>query len=187
MRYPAIVAAVLLAGCAELKTTVSPPPDEIRSVVRLYTERGVRDLELTRNTFDRPRYVRMQAAAGLAALPEIYRQLGIPDARLLNEDESLFGRRYMNVRHALNGVRMSRYLNCGSTFVGGPDTYHLVLTVMTVMEQVGPGSEVRTWVDATGRDPTGAGTPPVQCSSTGLMEREIARRLQGSGPGGAAT
>ncbi|HEX8394684.1 MAG TPA: hypothetical protein VF665_20225 [Longimicrobium sp.] len=181
MRYLTLAAAVCLTGCAGMKSTVSAPDEELRSVVRLHTARGVRDLELTRRTFDQPRFVRMQWDAGLAALPAVYEQLGIPSAAMLNQDDQLFGRRYMRTRHSLGGVRMSRYLNCGSTFVAGPDTYELTLTVMTTLRPTGGGSMVRTWVDATGRDPAGSGTQPVQCSSTGLLEREIVRLLNSGG------
>lgn len=187
MRYLTFAAVACLSGCSAMRSTVSVPPDEIRSVVRLHTARGVRDLELTRNTFDRPRFVRMGSEDGLAALPAIYEQLGIGSAQVLNAEEQLFGRRYMRARHELGGVRLSRYLNCGSTFVGGPDNYEIVLTVMTIMKPTGGGTSVRTWVDATGRDGAGSGTQPIQCSSTGLLEREIVYRLGGGGTGLTST
>ena len=181
MRYVTFAAVACLTGCTAMRSTVSAPPDEIRSTVRLHTDRGFRDLELTRNTFDRPRFVRTGSTAGLAALPAIYAELGIPSAEVLNTEDNLFGRRRMRARHELAGVRMSRYLNCGSTFVGGPDSYELVLTVMTILRPTGGGSTVRTWVDAQARDVVGSGTMPIQCSSTGLLEREILQRL-GGGP-----
>ena len=178
MRYLWLVGSLALVGCSLTRSEVSPPPAELRTVYRLETPRGFREYELTRTTFSQERFIRGEWQAAWAALPAIYEELGVGGSAVLNEDEHLFGRRWMQARGNLGEVRLSRLLRCGSLHLGGEDRFNVALTVMSVVSPVAGGSRVRTWVDATGRDNTGPGSPPVQCASTGWLEAEIARLLQ---------
>jgi hypothetical protein len=179
MRYLMLAAACAVTGCSGLHSEISPPPPELRSTYRLESARGgYRDIELTRTTFGPAAFVRGPWQAAWTALPAIYAELGIEGSGVMNQDDHLFGRRGMPARGRLETVRMSRVLRCGSLHLGGEDRFNLTMTVMTELVPSAGGSTVRTWVDASGRDATGPGSPPVQCASTGWLEGEIARRLQ---------
>ena len=178
MRYAVMAAAIGAAACSAGPREVNVPPPEIRTVYNFTTARGTtRDVETIRTTFDQARFVTGSWEATWRALPAVYGSLGIGGSGVLNEEEHLFGRQYLQVRLDLAGTRLSRIVRCGSLFAGGETVNPVTLTVMTLVEPVPGGSEVRTWLDATSRDVGGSGSPPVQCGSTGWLEREIVRRL----------
>ena len=177
MRYLWLLGSLALVGCSLTRSEVSPPPAELRTVYRLETPRGFREFELTRTTFSQERFIRGEWQAAWAALPAIYEELGVGGSAVLNADEHLFGRRWMQARGSLGEVRMSRLLRCGSLHLGGEDRFNVALTVMSELSPSTGGSTIRTWVDASARDNTGPGSPPVQCASTGWLEQEIADRL----------
>ena len=176
MRY-LVLAAVCTTFTGCLPSEISPPPSEIRTVYRLQTARGYRDIETHRTTFSQEKFVRGSWQGAWDALPAVYAELGIQGS-VMNEDDRLYGRRWMRARGHLGQVRMSRLVRCGSLNLGGEDSFSLTVTVMSELSPSAGGSTVRTWVDASGRDITGPGSPPVQCASTGWLEGEIVRRLQ---------
>lgn len=178
MRYLVLAAALAVTGCSAMRSEISAPPGEITTTYRLETRRGFRDIDVTRTTFSQEKFIRGTWQTAWDALPAIYAELGIGGSGVMNADEHLFGRRWMRAQGSLGEVRMSRVLRCGSLHLGGEDRFNLALTVMTELSPAGGGSTVRTWVDASGRDMTGPGSPPVQCASTGWLEGEIAARLQ---------
>jgi hypothetical protein len=178
MRYLVLAAALAVTGCTATRSEISPPPSEIRTMYRLETSRGFRDIEVTRTTFSQEKFIRGDWQRTWDALPAIYAELGIGGSGVMNADEHLFGRRWMRAHGSLGEVRMSRVLRCGSLILGGEDRFNLALTVMSELSPSAGGSTVRTWVDASGRDMTGPGSPPVQCASTGWLEAEIAARLE---------
>lgn len=178
MRHASMAAAIALAACSPTPRQVPVPPAEIRTVHTFQNTRGVtRDIETTRTTFDQPRTVPGEWRRAWLALPAVYASLGIADSEVLNEEEHLFGRRYMRVRASLGETRLTRIIRCGSLSPGGEGVNPVTLTVMTLVEPMPGGSRVRSWVDATSRDVAGSGSAPVQCASTGWLEREIVRRL----------
>lgn len=178
MRYLSFAAALSLAGCSAMNSTVSPETGELRSTYQIqHPNGGTRYYELTRPSFTPPQYVSTSWNAAWQSLPGVYERLGMRGA-VLNQDENLFGFRRARAFRTLGGTRMARLLRCGSELVGNASTMEVTLTVMTILEPSATGTSVRSWVDATARDQTGPGST-VQCSSTGLLEREIVRQLSG--------
>jgi citrate lyase gamma subunit len=73
---------------------------------------------------------------------------------------------------------LSRYFTCGSTALGteAADTYRLQLSVVSTVLRQGSGSRLETTVEAIARQP-GTSSAPVNCSSTGELEKAIANRV----------
>jgi hypothetical protein len=178
MRYLLLAAAFSLSGCWAPRSTISPETGEIHSTFQIQggPRTTNRVYELTRTTFTRPQVIRTSWSSAWAALPAVYERLGM-NGSVLNPDENLFGFRHVRAFRSLGDTRMSRLVNCGHQLIGDSGSLEIQLTVMTILEPAGAGSTVRTWVDATARDQSGSGTAPVQCASTGWLEREIARGL----------
>lgn len=115
-----------------------------------------------------------------AALPAAYEALGLRGGGPAGE--RLFGVQRMDVSRALNGVRLSRYLDCGATVsVPNADSYAVTLQVSTLLTpSTAASTRAETLVQATARPRDTSGNP-VACTSTGALERQIAEGLRPAG------
>ncbi|HEV2146892.1 MAG TPA: hypothetical protein VGR37_05800 [Longimicrobiaceae bacterium] len=125
--------------------------------------------------------VPLAAEQAWAALPAAYEALGLRGGGPAGE--RLFGVPRMEASRALNGVRLSRYLDCGATVsVPNADSYAVTLQVSTRLTPVtGSSTRVETLVQGTARPRDTSGNP-VACTSTGALERQIAEKLRPAGP-----
>lgn len=107
-----------------------------------------------------------------------YRALGIP-ITTLDSTTATVGAVRVPVRQKLGGHQISHYLSCGSTITGQlmADAYRVSMTAVTQLRPTSNGTAVRTSVSATAQDQSGNSSDPVQCGSTGAMERDIAAAL----------
>jgi len=120
--------------------------------------------------------VRAPASLAWSALPQAYARFGLGTtayaaARVVTSQS--------NVRRMIGGVRLSRMLDCGSA-AGSPraDNYTIALSVSSRVDSVGPAATVlRTRVHAIGHD-VSVTSHPVQCSTTGYLERQLANAVQ---------
>lgn len=120
--------------------------------------------------------VRAPAAVAWGVLSEAYARFGLGTtshaaARVVTSQS--------NVRRMIGGVRLSRMLDCGSA-AGSPraDNYTIALSVASRVDSVGPATTIlRTRVHASGHD-VSVTSHPVQCSTTGYLERQIANAVQ---------
>lgn len=116
------------------------------------------------------------ASVAWRVLPQAYGRFGLgttshAGARVVTSQSS--------VRRMIGGVRLSRMLDCGSA-AGSPraDNYTIALSVASRVDSVGPAATVlRTRVHATGHD-VSVTSHPVQCSTTGYLERQLANAVQ---------
>ncbi|HEX8903929.1 MAG TPA: hypothetical protein VF771_03765 [Longimicrobiaceae bacterium] len=117
----------------------------------------------------------------LQALPGVYEQLGITGAGLLEADpaQRLFGRRHIRLYHRLGRTPLSRIIDCGDTYAGNADTYDINMSVTTAVVPMGERTQLRTWVEALGRQQTSSSTL-VNCMSKGLIEQSIYRMVNDS-------
>lgn len=125
--------------------------------------------------------VPLASARAWAALPAAYAALGLP-AGQGGEAEGRAVTGPLRLSRALNGVSLSRYLDCGSTLsLPNADAYAVTLHLDTRLEPAGAGAtNVATLVQASAR-PRDTGGNPVSCTSTGLLERRLAEELQRAG------
>lgn len=120
--------------------------------------------------------VPIPAVQAFDALPAAYAKLGIPNIAVVDNTAGVYtiGIRNLRAHGALAGVRLSRYIDCGSGTLGVPaDSYDVNLSATTYVTPDGDGSVLHTLVAANARDP-GDNRPPVRCSSTGQFERQLA-------------
>lgn len=73
---------------------------------------------------------------------------------------------------------MSRIVDCGLTTMGSQraNSYRVWLTVASQLQPSGTGTTLRTTVAAKAQDPSSS-TSSIQCGTTGVLEREIAKQL----------
>lgn len=114
------------------------------------------------------------------ALPEAYAALGI---EVVHNDPARrqIGNRRITTTRRIGNIAASRVLNCGQTVAGQPAAGVHRLTVdllTTVSDAPNGGSVIETRIIAHGRDQTSS-SDPVQCTSTGFLESQIALYTRG--------
>lgn len=124
----------------------------------------------------------------MAALSEIYPDLGIPIGTLMTGAGQIGNRNYRVPGHRLKTMQLSQVLDCGQESVTGSraDVDDITLNVLSTVKPAGDsGSIVSTYVTATAR-PFGTSSDPVTCATSGRLERIISERvvkaLGGSAP-----
>jgi hypothetical protein len=172
-----------LAACATASSPGSQPPGSSRMVVRDETGTGgaaaEAELDIDRRSVDG--MVAANAEQVWAALPGVYQALGIERAGVMNADpaQRMFGRQYMRLYRRLGSRSLSTYIECGSTYAGDADTYDITMSVSTQLVPAGDRTQVRSWVQASGRQQASSSTP-VRCMSKGSLERAIVTMLSDS-------
>ena len=92
-------------------------------------------------------------------------------------------------RGAINGRRVSEYLDCGNSNLGAPiaDVYSVRMSIQSSVVPAGTGSTVQTRITAFARDMNGSSSTPVHCNSRGRLESYLqAALLQALGNAQAA-
>lgn len=107
------------------------------------------------------------------ALPAAYDSLKIPVTRLDSADR-IIGGADLRVRRVLGKVRLSRYLECGTTQIDpNADSYEIHLSVLTrVHPAASGGSMIATTVEAMARSVSFA-AEWVRCTSKGELESRL--------------
>lgn len=159
-------AAVPAAGSVDADTWIQS--DLGTSITNLRT---VEDIHVHRDTLHGvtdavlPHVVTAYTAKGLSVTTVD------PESRLVGSVQT-------RLRRTLDGVRLSRYLSCGSTVMGDrADRYEVYLTVVTQVEPLGVGTGVYTHVRASAVRGGSSGSS-IRCQTRGRLEREILGRLQ---------
>jgi hypothetical protein len=114
-----------------------------------------------------------------AALPGAYAAVGLTGGGVIDEAARQFGMAPTTLPRRLDNSPLSRFVDCGSTrLIPNADTYAVRLQVSTqLVAEVTGVTRVQTVVEGTARPREMSGNP-VLCSSTGELERRIARQLQ---------
>lgn len=112
-----------------------------------------------------------------SALPAVYDSLGIPRS-VLDPSSRMIGNRGLQIRRQLGGVRLSKYLDCGSAQARpSADFYDVNLSVVTQLQAIDAGNtRVVTTVDAMGR-PVSFSGEYIRCATTGEIESRISSML----------
>jgi hypothetical protein len=113
-------------------------------------------------------------------LPGAYQFLSIP-LTTIEPSEHLIGNRGLQLHRDLGGVKLSRYLDCGST-QGAPsaDSYDVNLSVITQLEPIdSTHTAVVTTIDAVAKPVLFVGEY-VHCGTTGSIESKISKVLAGA-------
>lgn len=173
MRSLGIAATVvLLAGCAS-SAPVGSTPERITTIGDgVGTMEFFRDVSLVVDTVSAP------PAQVWGRLVSAYTGLGVPITTV-----DTLGHVVGTVRTSIKkigGHPASYVVSCGSTMTGQviANTYSVSLTALTQLQPSGTQTIVRTNVSATAREQYGTASDPVQCGSTGALERDIAAAVR---------
>lgn len=188
MRQPLVALvsiSLVLTACASSGSSERPVLEQVGSTTRVEGVGGMS--EFRTNASDPTSEFVIDATPELlwSTLPLVFAELKVP-VTLQVPSERLIGNRTFEVRRQLDGVRLSRYLNCGDQ-LGNPnaDTYQLTLRILTrVLGGGGEPTRLMTVVDGTAKPVVGSGGA-VPCTSNGGLEKHIVEltqeRLKGAG------
>ncbi|HEX8903928.1 MAG TPA: hypothetical protein VF771_03760 [Longimicrobiaceae bacterium] len=183
MRRISPILLALLTACASAGGGTPPPPSDNHQLVRDETTTGgsTTEVEINHDRRSADYTVAGNAERVFQTLPGIYALLGITGAGLVNPNpqQKTFGRQHMRLYHRLGSTPLSRIIDCGSTYAGDADTYDINMSVTTAVVPMGERSQIRTWVEASGRQQTSSSTP-VTCTSKGFIEQSIYRMVNDS-------
>lgn len=169
-----VVSVALVAGCAASSQSVGTRNDRISTntgsggTLDYFT-----DPSLAVNTIDMPI---QQAWPHLLA---VYQSMGIPITKL-DSTAHIVGAERAILPHRLGKHPLSYAVDCGTTTMTAQsiaDSYRVTLTALTQLQPNGSQTVVRTTVSAAAQDQSGVSSDPLQCSSTGALERDIAAAL----------
>lgn len=163
-----VAAACSSSGASDAAPVSTPTPQP----VRMDTQDGAIDLSLTRSNPTAEYRIDASPDAVWAALPVVYKELGIPVTTMVTASKQL-GNTDFRVRRQLGGERLSRYLDCGERMgERNAETYDVKMRVLTMVRPADGGSTLVTAVDATAR-PLSVSGNTVNCTSTGRLEERI--------------
>jgi hypothetical protein len=176
-----ILLAIILPALAGCGTVGEPVADRIQTAPSMGT---IRETEGT-VYFPQGTDVRAFSATAEAspdeawrAAMEVYRSMEIPIG-VIDQSAGVLGNRDLAVRRRLAGQPMTEFLDCGRSVTGpAASTHQIHLSILTsVRAAAAGGTELRTQLQATARQP-GSSSPPTQCASTGRLEQRIAHQIQ---------
>lgn len=168
----------LLAGCGASQAGIAGAPRVQPTTTSIETGEG--------NTYVISRMLERSVAsatlpvepdAAWSALPEVYRELGVP-VTMVDARNRMLGT-MDNRLSRIGSARPSRYLDCGSGLAGNyANIYHVFVTLFTQLEPAeGGGTAVHTQLEAAARDPAHSNNA-IRCTTRGVLEKEIADALR---------
>jgi hypothetical protein len=169
---------LFLAGCAAQAPTPRGP-ERVSTVALTTANDGLVEASVRSRAEPRTANVLLPLESAWAALPGAYAALGLTGAGVIDEAARQFGVAPTTLPRRLNDTPLSRFVDCGSTrLLPNADSYAVRLQVSTQLAAEGTAvTRVQTLVEGTARPREMSGNP-VLCTSTGELERRIARHLQ---------
>jgi len=168
----------IAAACASSNSTPSEGGTTITT--RTLSSPGSRIIETTDVSGAEEIQVKGTRFDAMTALTQIYGDLQIPIATMI-PDAGQIGNQHLRIlNHRLHGHLLSFYLNCGQESMVGAraDLDDVTLSVLsTARTGTGQVTSVGTMVQGWAR-PNGTSSNPVDCQSTGELEKAVASRLQ---------
>lgn len=179
--HPSLPVAVALFACLACASSSNPTPNTTTIVTReLTSPGGRRPVESTDVTSADVVPVKGSPLEALTALTQIYANLQIPIATMMQDAGQIGNQNFRPATHRLHGHLLSFYVNCGQESMVGSraDMDDVTLSVISTA-RMGADSvtEVGTMVQATAK-PSGTSSNAVDCESTGELEKAIADGLK---------
>jgi hypothetical protein len=177
MRFSGFL-VLLLAACAT-RAPGAAAPERVSTVALTTANDGRIEASVRSRPEPRTANVLLPLERAWAALPDAYAALGLTGAAVIDEAGRQFGMGLVTLPRRLNDTPLSRFVDCGSAqFIPNADSYAVRLQVTTQLVAEGTAvTRVQTLVEGTARPREMSGNP-VRCTSTGELERRIARQLQ---------
>ncbi len=163
-----LIALLSLVGCGHPNPGPRPPAPD-RSTVRVVPSEVAEFLTEGSQVSET---LPVSAARVWNALPGAYEALGIPVTEVLPGAMTLGNPSFETRR--IEGNRMSRYFNCGTTYSGVvANLYDVAITISTRLAEAPEGGTMAiTEVDAWATPRTVSGNP-VHCSSKQTLEARL--------------
>ncbi|HLA91359.1 MAG TPA: hypothetical protein VJL28_13115 [Gemmatimonadaceae bacterium] len=176
-----LICCALLAACA--KSGATPGPDvavtPVSARVVTSTGGGVVDLSRSAETVGVPLAVNARPDTVFAVLVAVYKELNIATTRLVPE-QRVVGNDLFRARRRLGGAPMQSAVDCGGN-PGQPnaETFDMELSIVSYVSATAAGTAtITTMLAAVGNDPMFGKDRQMRCSSTGELERRIARMVR---------
>lgn len=174
-----LFAALGATACRQPGPLDRPTPSVTIGVPTNDDGSGSVDLRITRDDVASGLTIPAPRAALWALIPAAYEAAGLPEPAL---DRGAWTARLQNhtATRRLGGDAMAYFLQCGNGPTGPhANSRRIRMTVQTALESLASGeTRAHTRVDAIAISIEGAGAAPLQCASTGMLERRINRALR---------
>ncbi len=174
----ALAATVLVASLACASSNTSPEPDT-HITTRQLSSPGSRPIETTDLSSTDYVPVKGSPVEAMTALTQIYAQMQIPIATMVQDAGQIGNQNLRLATHRLHGHMVSLYLNCGQESMVGSraDLDEVTISVLTSVKTRDSLTVVGTTVQGWAR-PSGTSSNAVDCESTGELEKAIAAQAQ---------
>ena len=107
-----------------------------------------------------------------AALAEAYKDLGI-EVKFVNSQTRQVGNKRFSKMYDIAGVKLSKYVGCGSTETGSAaDNYRVTMSLVSQVTPSGSGSRVSTQLSGYAED-LGSSKGALSCITLGGLEQRI--------------
>lgn len=181
MRTAIVLPLLGLAACGARSSTVVGEPAGMPGVIyQTPTSAEIRIAPDDRATNHR---VALPADSAFAAALAVYRTLGAP-VRTQDRARGAIASEPFAAPRELLGRRLGTWIDCGTTMTGPRvDRWAVTLELGTAVAQAEGGTTIASLLTGFARPRDGSSSDPVRCSSTGLLEREIARIIGGGRSG----
>ncbi len=172
----AVTALVASLACASSNSNNQP---DSNITTRQLSSPGSRPIETTdMNSVD---FVPVKGSPveAMTALTQIYAQMQIPIATMIQDAGQIGNQNLRVASHRLHGHMISFYLNCGQESMVGSraDLDEVTISILTNVKTRDSVTVVGTTVQGWAR-PSGTSSNPVDCESTGELEKAIATQAQ---------
>ena len=161
----AVAIAAALFSCASASTQTSSPNERVLATTDVGTVRS-HDSNAADSTIEAtPDVV-------FSALAAAYQDLGI-EVKFLNSTARQIGNKRFSKMYDLAGVRLSKYVGCGSTETGpAADNYRITMSIVSQVTPAGSGSRLSTQLSAFAED-LGSSKGILSCLTLGGLEQRV--------------
>jgi hypothetical protein len=157
--------ALFLTACATASNQTENPPERVLATMETGTVRS-HDPMATDST------ISASPDSAFAALQSAYQDLGI-EIKIIDPAGREIGNRRFTKMYDIAGVKMSKYVGCGSSETGPTaDSYRITMSIISRVIPAPEGSRIDTQLTATAQDP-GTSKGALSCISLGGLEQRI--------------
>jgi hypothetical protein len=159
------MAVLGLAACASAPNQTANPPERVLAT----TETGI---VRAHEGIASDSTITASPDSTFAALQAAYQDLGI-EIKIINPATRQLGNRRFTKMYDIGGVRLSKYVGCGSSETGPTaDSYRITMSIISRVTPAPDGSRIDTQLTATAQDP-GTSKGALSCTSLGGLEQRI--------------
>jgi hypothetical protein len=159
------MAALGLAACASAPNQAANPPERVLATTETGIVRAHEEIASDSTITASP-------DSTFAAVQAAYQDLGI-EIKMMDVATRQIGNRRFTKMYDIGGVRLSKYVGCGSSETGPTaDSYRITMSILSRVTPTPDGSRIDTQLTATAQDP-GTSKGALSCTSLGGLEQRI--------------